>query len=74
MGIEGVGNKYEVEEIEGVDNDSLPTELKVYLLWNLPTINYNHGRANCCSMGWINPIVGSHAHQNVAKAYYCVTR
>ena len=75
MDIERVDNKNEGKEIEGVyaenegmDNDSLTPEWKVYFLWNPPTINYNDGRTNRRSMWWINPIVGSHAPHNVYKA------
>ena len=56
-------------ENEGVYNEVLPPELKVYLLRNPPTINYNYWIDNRRSMGRNNLIFGSHALHNIAKAY-----
>ena len=42
---------------------------KGYCLWNHPTIEYNDGKANRFSMGWINLVVGSPALHNVTKYY-----
>ena len=74
--IEGVDNENEGREIEGldseterVDNEVLPPEQKGCHLFNPPTINYNDGRSNQQSMGWINLVGGHHAFHNVAKTY-----
>ena len=64
MEIEGVDS-----ENEGVENEVLPPDQKVYHLHNPSTIKYNSGRSNWISMGWSNRIVGSHAFPNVVKTY-----
>ena len=71
MDNENEGKKIEgVEpEKEGVENEFLPPEQKVYCLRNPPTINYNNGTVNRLSMNWNNLIVVSNAFQNVANAY-----
>ena len=56
-------------EDEGVENEVIYTEWRGYRLQNLPTINYNDGRANGRSMGYNNLIFGSRALHNVAKTY-----
>ena len=68
--IEGVESENEeVEKNEGVENKVLPLEIKIFCLWNTPTINYNEGIANQSFMVYSNLIVGSHALHSVAKAY-----
>ena len=52
-----------------MDNISLPSDKKRYILRKPLNVNYSEKRATRISMGWNNIIVGSNEIHSVAKVY-----